>query len=121
MQSEGLTFFDFFLNCLSIDFKMRSKRGRGACPVIARVGMLQRYWWISDEMSTCAPRNDFLNNKDQTIKHLEFKFDPIPTKSAALCLFQERCIRNILHGKFGKLLLKYGLVYYQNGLVQIDI
>ena len=52
--------FLIFLNCLSTDFKMRSKRGRGAWPVIARCGILQNSLQISDEMSTCALGNDFL-------------------------------------------------------------
>ena len=61
----------------------------------------------------------FWKNKEQTIKHMQFKFDPVPTESTQICLFQERCIRNILHGKFGQLLIKYGLVFYKNWVVQI--
>ena len=52
--------FLIFLNLLSTDLKMWSKRGRGARPMIARCGILQNSLQISDEMSTCALGNVFL-------------------------------------------------------------
>ena len=36
-------YFLIFFNCLSTDFKTRSKCGRGAWPVIARCGILQNF------------------------------------------------------------------------------
>ena len=61
----------------------------------------------------------FGKNKEQTIRHLQFKFDPLPTESAEICLFQERWIKSFIMQKFGQLLIKYGLVFYKNGVVQI--
>ena len=32
----------------------------------------------------------FVKNKQQTMRQLQFKFDPLPTESAEICLFHER-------------------------------
>ena len=37
---------------------------------------------------------NFGKNKGQTIRQLQFKFDPLSTKSAKICLFHERWIKN---------------------------
>ena len=49
---------------------------------------------------------------------LQFKFDPLPTKSAEICLFHERWIKKFYTQPFGQLCIKYGLVFYKNDLVQ---
>ena len=56
--------------------------------------------------------------KEQTIRHLHFKFDPLPTKSAAICLFHERWIKAFDTQPFGQLCTKYGLVFYKIDVVQ---
>ena len=35
----------------------------------------------------------FGKNKEQTTRQLQFKFDPLPTESAEICLFHERWIK----------------------------
>ena len=35
----------------------------------------------------------FWKNKEQTMRQLQFKFDPLPTESAGICLFHERWIK----------------------------
>ena len=49
---------------------------------------------------------------------LQFKFDPLPTKSAEICLFHQRWIKTFYTQPFGQLCIKYGLVFYKNDLVQ---
>ena len=53
----------------------------------------------------------FGKNKEETMKHPQFKFDPLPTKSAEICLFHERWIQAFDIQPFGKLCIKYGLVF----------
>ena len=48
----------------------------------------------------------------------QFKFDPLPTESADICLFHERWIKKIYTQPFCQLCVKYGLVFYKNNLVQ---
>ena len=61
----------------------------------------------------------FGKNKEQTIRQLQFKFDPLLAESAEICLFQERWIKSFIMQTFGQLLIKYVLVFYKNGVVQI--
>ena len=56
--------------------------------------------------------------KKQTMRQLQFKFDPLPTESAEICLFHERWIKTFYTQPFGQLCIKYGLVFYKNDLVQ---
>ena len=60
----------------------------------------------------------FGKNKEQTTRQLQFKFDPLPTKSAEICLFHERWIKTFYTQPFCQLCIKYGLVFYKNDLVQ---
>src|SRR3990170_1184457 len=48
----------------------------------------------------------------------QFKFDPLPTESAEICLFHERWIKTFDTQPFGQLCIKYGLVFYKIDLVQ---
>ena len=48
----------------------------------------------------------------------QFKFDPLPSKSAGICLFHERWIKAFETQPFGQLCIKYGLVFYKNDFVQ---
>ena len=60
----------------------------------------------------------FGKNKEQTMRQLQFKFDPLPTESAGICLFHQRWIKTFYTQPFGQLCIKYGLVFYKNDLVQ---
>ena len=60
----------------------------------------------------------FEKNKEQTTRQLQFKFDPLPTESAEICLFHERWIKTFYTQPFGQLCIKYGLVFYKIDLVQ---
>ena len=44
------------------------------------------------------------------MRQLHFKFDPLPTKSAEICLFHERWIKAFDTQPFGPLCIKYDLV-----------
>ena len=52
------------------------------------------------------------------MRQLQFKFDPLPTESAEICLFHERWIKKFYTQQFCQLCIKYGLVFYKNDLVQ---
>src|SRR3954471_16688418 len=60
----------------------------------------------------------FGKNKEQTTRQLQFKFDPLPTESAEVCLFHQRWIKSFDTQPFGQLCIKYGLVFYKIDLVQ---
>ena len=60
----------------------------------------------------------FGKNKEQTMRQLQFKFDPFPTKSTAICLFHQRWIKNFDTQPFCQLCIIYGLVFYKIYLVQ---
>ena len=52
------------------------------------------------------------------MRQLQFKFDPLPTESAEIWLFHERCIKTLDTQPFGQLCIKYGLIFYKINLVQ---
>ena len=52
------------------------------------------------------------------MRQLQFKFDPLPTESAGICLFHERWIKTFYTQPIGQLCIKYGLIFYKNDLVQ---
>ena len=60
----------------------------------------------------------FGKNKEQTMRQLQFKFDPLPTESAEICLFHERWIKTFDTQPFGQLCIKYGLIFQKIDLVQ---
>ena len=51
------------------------------------------------------------------MRQLQFKFDPLPTESAEICLFHERWIKTFDTQPFGQLCIKHGLVFYKIYLV----
>ena len=51
------------------------------------------------------------------MRQLQFKFDPLPTESAKICLFHERWIKTFCTQPFGQFCIKYGLVFYKIDLV----
>ena len=59
----------------------------------------------------------FGKNKEQTMRQLQFKFGPLPTKSAGNCLFHQRWIKTFDTQPFGELCIIYGLVFYKIDLV----
>ena len=60
----------------------------------------------------------FGKSKQQTIRQLQFKFDPLPTESTKICLFHERWMKTFDTQPFGQLYIKYGLVFQKIDLVQ---
>ena len=60
----------------------------------------------------------FGKNKEQTMRQLQFKFHPVPIKSAEICLFHQRWIKTFDTQPFCQLCIKYVLVFYKNDLVQ---
>ena len=52
------------------------------------------------------------------MRQLQFKFDPLPTKSVEICIFHERWIKTFDTQAFCQLCIKYGLVFSKNDLVQ---
>ena len=52
------------------------------------------------------------------MRQLQFKFDPLPTASAEICLFHRRWIKTFYTQPFGQLCIKHGLVFYKIDLVQ---
>ena len=60
----------------------------------------------------------FGKNKEQTMRQLQFKFDPLPTESAEICLFHQRWIKTFYTQPFRQLCIKYGLVFYKNDFLQ---
>ena len=60
----------------------------------------------------------FGKNKEQTMRQLHIKFDPLPSKSAGICLFHLRWIKAFDTQPFGQLWIKYALVFYKIYLVQ---
>ena len=59
----------------------------------------------------------FGKNKDQTMRKLQFKFDPLPTESAEICLFHQMWIKAFDTQPLCQLCIKYGLVFYKIDLV----
>ena len=60
----------------------------------------------------------FGKNKEQTMRQVQFKFDPLPLESAEICLFHQRWIKAFDTQPFGQLCIKYVLVFYKIYLVQ---
>ena len=60
----------------------------------------------------------FGKTKEQTMRQLQFKFDPLPTESAEICLFHQRWIKKFDTQPFDQLCIKHGLVFYKIDLVQ---
>ena len=52
------------------------------------------------------------------MRQLQFKFDPLPTESAGICLFHQRWIKTFDTQPFCQLCIKYSLVIYKIYLVQ---
>ena len=61
----------------------------------------------------------FGKNKEQTMRQLQFKFDPLSVELAVICIFHERWIKAFDTQPFGQLWIKYGLVFYKIYLVQL--
>ena len=51
------------------------------------------------------------------MRQLQFKFDPLPTESAGICLFHQRWIKASDTQPFGQLCIKYVLIFYKIDLV----
>ena len=60
----------------------------------------------------------FGKNKEQTMRQLQFKFDPLLAESPEICLFHKRWIKTFDTQPFGQLCIKYVLVFYKIDLAQ---
>ena len=60
----------------------------------------------------------FVKNKEQTMRQLQFKFDPFPAESTTICLFHQRWIKAFDTEPFGQLCIKYDTIFYKIDLVQ---
>ena len=60
----------------------------------------------------------FGKNKQQTMRQLQFKFDPLPAESVEICLFHERWIKTFYTQPFCQLCIKYVLVFQKIDQVQ---
>ena len=60
----------------------------------------------------------FGKNKEQTMRQLQFKFDPLPSESAEIFLFHDRWIKAFDTQPFCQLCIKYVLVFQKIDLVQ---
>ena len=60
----------------------------------------------------------FGKNKEQTMRQLQFKFDPLPTESMGICLFHQRWIKTFFTQPFCQLCIIYGLEFYKIYQVQ---
>ena len=60
----------------------------------------------------------FGKNKEQTMRQLQFKFDPFPAESTIICLFHQRWIKTFFTQPFCQLCIIYGLVVYKIDSVQ---
>ena len=60
----------------------------------------------------------FAKNKEQTMRQLQFKFDPFPTESTTICLFHQRWVKTFDSQPFGQMYIKYGLVCYKIDVIQ---
>ena len=60
----------------------------------------------------------FVKSKEQTMRQLKFKFDPLPTELAGICLFHQRWVETFDTQLFGQLCIKYVLIYYKIDLIQ---
>ena len=52
------------------------------------------------------------------MRQLQFKFDPLPTESAEICLFHQRWIKTFDTQPFGQLCIKHDLIFYTIDFVQ---
>ena len=48
----------------------------------------------------------FVKNKEQTMRQLQLKFDPLPAESARICLFDQKWIKTYDTQPFGKFWFK---------------
>ena len=59
----------------------------------------------------------FVKIKEQTMRQLQFKFDPLPAESAEICLFHQRWIKIFFTQPLCQLCIIYVLVFYKIDLV----
>ena len=59
----------------------------------------------------------FGKNKEQTMRQLQYKFYPLSTELAEICLFHERWIETFDTQPFFELCIKHVLVFYKIDLV----
>ena len=107
-QCEGFTFFIFF-EFLMLDSKHGQNGGRAryqleveSCKTII-VSLIKSH--------AVYLKMIFVKNLEQITKHLQFKFDRVPPKSAETCLFFESWLESSWMQPVGELYLKCDLIF----------
>ena len=59
----------------------------------------------------------FGKNKEQTMRQVQFKFNPLPLESTKICLFHQRWIKAFDTQPLCQLYIKHGPVFYKIDLV----
>ena len=114
-QCEGFQFFDFFEFFMPVS-KCGQNGGLDRSQLVFEpwnlfgVSMIKQILMYLEMI--------FGKNKQQTMRQLQFKFDPLPTESAEICLFHERWIKTFYTQPFCQLCIEYVLVFQKNDLVQ---
>ena len=114
-RCEGFPIFRFFLNFL--------------CPfqnAVKTAGLTVPSQWLNLGIFFCVSMIKqilmylemiFGKNKEQTMRQLQFKFDPFPPEPTTICLFHQRWIKTFFTQPFYQLRIIYGLVFYKIDLV----
>ena len=109
--SNFLIFFEFFMPV--------SKCGQNGG--LNRSKLVVEYWKTFDvsliKLILMYLEMIFGKNKEQTMRQLQFKFDPLPTESAKICPFHQRRIKAFDTQPLCQLCIKHGLVFYKIDLV----
>ena len=115
-QCEGFLFFDFFFEFVMPVSKCGQNGGLDRSQLVAEywkkfgVSLIKQILMYQEMI--------FVKNKQQTMRQLQFKFDPLPAESAGICLFYQRWIKTFYPQPFGQICIKYGLVFQKIYLVQ---
>ena len=58
----------------------------------------------------------FVKNLDQTMRHLQLKFQAVPAESAGTCHVAEKWMKSLVTHLIGELHIKYGLLFVKNSV-----
>ena len=114
-QCEGFPFFGFFEFFMPVS-KCGQNGGNDRSQLVVES-------WKTFDVSLIKQILIYLEmifgkNKEQNMRQLQFKFDPLPIESAEICLFHKRWIKTVYTQPFCQLCIKYVLVFYKIDLVQ---
>ena len=57
-----------------------------------------------------------MKNLDQVVRHLQFKFQAVPARSAGTCHFAEKWMESLVTHLIGELHIKYGIIFVKNSV-----